>query len=57
MKKHNDMEWKDIKIEQPNTGDVIIGLTTVGKMKGSYISGDKFRTKGGLFSFTKWKLK
>lgn len=51
------MEWKDIKIEQPNTGDVIIGLTTVGKMKGSYISGDKFRTKGGLFSFTKWKLK
>jgi hypothetical protein len=50
------MEWKDITIEQPKMGDVIIGLTSVGKMKGSYISGDKFRTKDGLYSFTKWKL-
>lgn len=39
-------EWKDINIEQPNTGDDIIGLTSVGQMKGSYINGDIFRTTG-----------
>ena len=50
------MEWKDITIEQPKMGDVIIGITSVGQMKVSYISGDKFRTKSGLYSFTKWKL-
>lgn len=37
-------------------GDSIIGMTTVGQMKGSYINDDKFRTKSGLYSFTKWKL-
>jgi len=50
------MEWKDVKVEKPNMSDKIVGLTTVGEMKGSYISGDKFRTKNGLYSFTKWKL-
>ena len=48
------MNWKDINTEQPKMGDKIIGLTTVGKMKRNYISGDKFRTKDGLYSFTKW---
>ncbi len=48
------MEFKDIKVEKPNQGDEIIGITTVGRMKGSYISGDKFRTNSGsLYTFTK----
>lgn len=50
---------KDIQLEQPKIGDKIIGVTTVGSMKGTYISGDKFRTNGkngSLYSFTKWKL-
>ena len=53
------IKWKDINIEQPNTGDDIISLTSVGQMKGSYINGDIFRTtgrNGSLYSFTKWKL-
>lgn len=45
---------KDINEEQPKIGDKIIGLTSVGKMKGSYVGGDKFRTKNGLYSFSKW---
>lgn len=52
----NNIEWKDINIELPNMGDSIIGMTSVGQMKGSYINGDIFRTKNGLYSFTKWKL-
>ena len=55
--KVKDMEWTDINIEQPKMGDEIYGVTSVGKMKGSYISGNTFRTKDGLFSFTKWKPK
>lgn len=47
----------DIKTKQPEQGEKIIGITSVGAMNGSYISGDKFRTTSGLFSFTKWKPK
>lgn len=55
--KYMDMDWKDVEKVQPNIGDEIIGMTNVGQMKGSYISGDIFRTRSGLYSFTKWKFK
>ncbi len=51
------MEFKDIKVEKPNQGDEIIGITTVGRMNGTYLKNDIFVTnKGSLFNFTKWKL-
>jgi hypothetical protein len=56
MKYKDILLLKDIEAEKPNCGDLIIGITTVGAMKGSYISGNTFQTKSGLFTFTKWKL-
>ena len=49
-------EWVEISVKLPNVGEHITGLTSVGKMNGVYVSGSLFRTSGGLYSFTKWKI-
>lgn len=47
--------WKNIDEENPERFGNIVGVTSVGSMKGFYLKDDIMQTKNGMFNFTKWK--
>ena len=53
-KKKIILNWNNIEEVKPKPFADIVVVTSVGKMKGSYMSGDKIRSRTGIFSFTKW---
>jgi len=54
MKVSKDMVWVNNEDKYPDELQKIIGLTSVGPIKGVYLKYDLMQTKDGLFKFTKW---
>ena len=50
------INWINLEDKQPDLYQNIIGLTTVGKIKGFYLKNNTFQTRTGLFTFTKWVI-